>query len=224
MKISTLLLATVGALVVATGASAGSPPPNLIVDGDFSNPYGGSGYTAIASGTMMGPWAVSSVGGGATTDAVDLIGGYWNSPTGPGTGSVDLDGTSPGTISQMFTPTQSGLYDVSFDLSANPDGGETQKTLLVTIDGISHIYTPTPGPSGSPDTLIYTPEEFQVSLTQDTAYTLTFTSQDASTSPFGPVIGGVSVALPEPGTWGLMLVGLVGLGGALRARRNLAVA
>jgi hypothetical protein len=221
MKFSTGLLATLGALTMATGASAGT---NILVDGDFSNPYGGASYTPIASGTMMGPWAVSSVGGGSTADAVDLIGGYWNSPTGGLTGSVDLDGISPGIISQTVTPTQSGLYDVTFDLSANPDGGETQKSLLVTIDGVSHTSTPTPGPTGSPDTLTYTPEEFQVALTQGVAYTLTFTSQDASTSPYGPVIGGVSLALPEPGTWGLMLVGLGGLGAALRARRKLAVA
>jgi len=222
MKFSTGLMATLGGLAVATGASAGV---NILTDGDFSNPYGGASYTAIASGTTMGPWAVSSVGGGATADAVDLIGGYWNSPSGaPGTGSVDLDGTSPGIISQTFTPTQSGLYDVSFDLSANPDGGETPKSLLVTINGVSETYTPTPGPSGSPDTLVYTPEEFQVSLVQGTAYTLTFTSEDGTTSAYGPVIGGVSVALPEPATWGLMLVGLGGLGAALRSRRKLALA
>jgi phosphate/sulfate permease len=40
--------------------------------------------------------------------------------------------------------------------------------------------------------------------------TLSFASQDTA-SPFGPVIGGVSIAVPEAATWAMMLAGFAGL-------------
>jgi hypothetical protein len=52
--------------------------------------------------------------------------------------------------------------------------------------------------------------------------TLTFASGDSGT-PYGPVVGGVSIgsAVPEPAAWALMLIGLAGVGSTLR-RRNAA--
>jgi hypothetical protein len=40
-------------------------------------------------------------------------------------------------------------------------------------------------------------------------------------TPYGPVIGGVSVsAVPEPAVWAMMLVGFGGLGVSLRSSRR----
>ncbi len=93
-------IAPAGFSLFATAASA-----NAVVDGNFSRPYGGATYTEFLAGSAFGPWtvvngindAVGSVG------SVDLIGGYWQSPTGPLTGSVDLDGATPGGIEQTLT-------------------------------------------------------------------------------------------------------------------------
>jgi len=55
--------------------------------------------------------------------------------------------------------------------------------------------------------------------------TLSFTSGDSGT-PFGAVIGGVSVAaVPEPASWAMLLMGIGMIGGGLRAvRRKNAIA
>jgi hypothetical protein len=57
--------------------------------------------------------------------------------------------------------------------------------------------------------MMYTME--RVSFIAGSSNTLAFASQDAATSPFGPVIGGVSIAIPEASTWAMMLAGFAGL-------------
>ena len=36
-------------------------------------------------------------------------------------------------------------------------------------------------------------------------------SEDTASNSFGPVIGGVSIAVPEASTWAMMLAGFAGL-------------
>ena len=50
-----------------------------------------------------------------------------------------------------------------------------------------------------------------LTFTAGATNTLSFASQDLA-SDFGPVIGGVSIAIPEPATWAMMLLGFAGLG------------
>ena len=53
--------------------------------------------------------------------------------------------------------------------------------------------------------------------------TLSFNSRDVGT-PYGPVIGAVSVSgVPEPAGWAMMLVGFGGLGASIRASRRQAL-
>ena len=54
--------------------------------------------------------------------------------------------------------------------------------------------------------------------------TLSFTSNDVN-SPYGPVIGGVTVAIPEASTWAMMGLGFAGLALAgNRTRKSVAIA
>src|SRR3974390_2208376 len=83
-------VAVAGAVLAAASAQAAT-----FVDGDFSSPSAGGSFVTYSAGQTFGPWLV-------TQGSVDLIGGYWQSPT-PGGGSVDLDGAyQAGGISQTL--------------------------------------------------------------------------------------------------------------------------
>jgi len=199
-------LAAIAGWSIAAAASAST---NLVSDGDFSSPYGGVYSTYFSngggSGSSFGAWTV-------TSGSVDLIGTYWQSPSGPGGGSVDLDGDTPGAISQNLSLI-AGSYVLSFDLSGNPDGAPTVKTVDVTVGSANQSYTYTIG-TNTHANMSYTVETLDFTATGPTA--LTFTSQDQN-SPYGPVIGAVEVtAVPEASTWALMLVGFATIGFALR--------
>ncbi|HEY1925980.1 MAG TPA: choice-of-anchor C family protein [Caulobacteraceae bacterium] len=193
------------ALTLALGGAAHAS--NLVTDGNFDSPSGGGSFTTYFASQSFSAWTVDS-------GSVDLIGGYWQAPAGAG--SVDLDGNSPGAISQSIT-TGKGAYELTFDLSGNPDGGPVTKTVQVTVGNATQTFTYDLAGNSHSD-MMYVPESLKFTTSGPT--TLTFTSLDVGT-PYGPVIGNVSVAgVPEPASWALMLLGAGALGGALRARRS----
>jgi choice-of-anchor C domain-containing protein len=199
-------------VIIGLSSAAAHAAVNLVSDGDFSSPSGGSSFVTYSSGSSIGPW---SVGG----DSVDLIGGYWQNPAGT-SGSVDLDGNAPGSISQVLSLT-SGDYLLSFYLSGNPDGAPSLKSLDVTLSSgalpASTEYTYTIGTNTHTD-MQYVFESYEFSATGPT--TLTFASLDEGT-PYGPVIGDVIVsAVPEPSTWSMLVLGIGAIGTMLRFSRR----
>jgi choice-of-anchor C domain-containing protein len=200
--------AATAALAVAAAAQAGV---NFVQDGDFfPTPAVGPNFATYAGGSSFGPWTV-------TGNSVDLIGGYWQSPT-PGGGSVDLDGDAPGGIRQSLGVLNAGSYDLKFYMSGNPDGAPSLKTLDVGVGGVSETLHPGRGQSRS--NMDYVLET--IGFTSDGVHPtiLSFTSGDVNT-PFGPVIGGVSVAaIPEPATWAMLILGVGLIGIAARRRRQ----
>ena len=191
------------AAVIVTAASSYASANSLIADGDFSNPSGGGGFTTISAGSSFGPWTV-------TSGSIDLIGGYWQSPTSGG-GSVDMDGNNPGTIIQSFIAPTTGTYDLTFFLSGNPDGGNPLKTLDVSVGLANQIFTYTTGSNTHGD-MLYVPELLTFGAVAG-LNTLQFSSLDDPSSPYGPVIGDVSLAAtPLPSTWTMLIAGFAGLG------------
>ena len=202
-------------MLAAPAAFAG----NAVVDGDFNNSI--SGFTDFSGGSTLpgGPWLVTGA-------SVDLIGTYWQSPSGPSptNGSVDLDGNAPGGVQQtIFGLTNGKSYTLTFWLSGNPDGSPTTKSVDVSIGSVvNDNFTYTIG-TNTHANMMYAMES--VTFTASASNTLSFASQDVGT-PFGPVIGGVSIpTVPEASTWAMMLAGFAGLGFlGLRARRGSALA
>ena len=199
--------------VAAAGAMIAAPAVagmNYVQDGDFNSPWGGS-FTTYNSGDTIGPWTVTGA-------SVDLIGGYWQAPTING-GSVDLDGNAPGGITQTISGLNAGeTYDLSFYLSGNPDGGPSTKTVDVSVGSLSEAFSYTTG-DNSESNMAYELVTVQFQAGQSNA--LTFTSLDGGGSPYGPVVGGVSItAVPEPSAWAMMGLGFAALACAgYRARR-----
>src|ERR1700753_10074 len=99
--------------VTALGLGLTSAHANLVVDGNFNMPSGNPSFTTYSASSSFGPWTV-------TQGSVDLIGDYWQSPSGPAGGSVDLDGNfQAGGISQTFNVSTPGLYNLTFALAGN---------------------------------------------------------------------------------------------------------
>jgi hypothetical protein len=198
-------------LAIALGLGSTAARANLVVDGNFDNPSGGGGFVTYGPGQVagsdFGPWHVNS-------GSVDLIGGYWQSPSGPSGGSVDLDGNfQAGSISQTFNVPTAGLYNLSFALAGNPDGGTGLKTVLVTLATSSNTYFFTVTNADTHNNMGYVQEVLPNIFLGGPTAKLTFASQDAATSAFGPVIGEVNVSgVPEPSTWAMLIIGFLGVG------------
>ena len=205
-----LLAASFAALTGFTVLPA-SAAINLIADGSFTSPYGGTTFTTYNGGSSIGPWSV-------TGGSVDLIGGYWQQ-TPTGANSVDLDGNAPGGINQSFTA-PAGTYNLSFYLSGNPDGAPTTKDMLLSVGNISNqlfTYTVT----GNKTNMNYVLEHLIFTSTGG-SNTLSFVSQDPSGPGFyGAVVGGISIsAVPEPQIWTMLILGFGAVGFMLRSARR----
>ena len=212
-RVRSVVLQMAFAVSLGLVVSASRADAAVVFADNFGAPSGGPVFTNYAGTQTFGAWTVTGSGSGPYGAAgVDLIGGYWAAPT-PGGGSVDLDGLAPGGITQSITNLAAGSYALSFYLSGNPDGGPSTKTVLVTIGNVVVPFTYTVTAANSAMNMNY--ELKTVNFTLDSAATipLSFLSLDGGGSPFGAVIGDVSIsAIPEPTTWAMMIIGFLGLG------------
>ena len=204
----------------AFAAFAGTALPTqaatIIQDGNFDVPPAVNPFAEYFSGAVFGGltnnvWSVSG-------NSIDLVGNYWVAPTAGG-GSVDLNGGDAGGLSQAFTLGSGGTYQLSFYLSGNPDGGDPLKSLAVSVGDVSsQIYTFTTGANSRGD-MQYILETLTFHADAG-ANVLSFLSQNTN-SPFGAVIGGISIAsVPEPATWMMLILGFGLTGSLLRKNRG----
>ena len=192
MKLTSLATAAVLALSVGTAGAA-----NLLADGDFEafDPLvANGGYFTVNAPSTLGLWTVGGI-------SVDLIQNNYGAITNV---SVDLAGTpGPGSLSQGFMAQAGYIYTLTFDVSNN---GGTQ--LGVTLGGNSSTYNVTFAASYS---LVWNAAVAGSQLVK-------FDSLNGGNG--GPVIDNVMLtAVPEPGTYAMLLAGLAAVGFVAKRRR-----
>jgi choice-of-anchor C domain-containing protein len=86
-----------------------------------------SGYRTLNSGDAdITGWVIE-------TGDIDWAGDFWQASAG--LRSLDMNGGSPASVSQVISTVPGADYMVTFDMAGNPDCGEVNKTLdAVAID------------------------------------------------------------------------------------------
>jgi len=168
-----------GSTQAFTGAANGSFETGTYIDG--------GGFQQLdAPNASIDGWSVDS-------GSVDWVGTYWPAPDGGM--SLDLSGTSAGSISQTFDTTIGNTYTVAFLLSGNPEGPAELKTVDVSATGgtptsYSHDTT-----GSDLATMVWTPETYEF-LATSASTTISFVS--TNDSPWGPALDNVVVTESVP--------------------------
>jgi choice-of-anchor C domain-containing protein len=208
------LLAAASAAALAVAGSAGAA---TITNGGFVGPNApDGGFVPVGAGSSVIPgWTVSS-------GNVDWIQGYWQSADGDGF-SIDLNGTTPGGISQTIATEVGKAYELTFDMSGNPDNGSDVRLILANTGGPASVFTYNlVVPPNSRTNMNWTPESLKFTAI-DTSTTITFASGNGGGNCcFGAALDNVGIAnaVPEPASWALMLTGFFGMGAMLRRGRG----
>jgi choice-of-anchor C domain-containing protein len=200
------------ALLAASCAVATSAGAATFTNGSFElgvDP--GSSFVTLANGsTGVTGWVVGG-------DSIDYISNYWQAEDG--SRSIDLSGLANGSIAQTFDTVAGQTYAVNFFLAGNPDGGTGAKLAILSANGgqqQSDTFTVTGSDSHS--NMGWTAYSYGFTATGPST-TLSFAS--ATGTPYGPALDNVSVvAVPEPASWALMILGFGGLGAVLRRQRR----
>jgi len=209
-----LIAAAAAALLLASSAGAVS-----FINGSFEDGRSDVGaFTTLTAGdtTSITGWEV-------LPDGIDYIGSYWQASDG--TRSLDLSALNSGGVMQTVGGFELGKhYRITFDLSANPESGIRPKRVVVSAtSGVATIYNYL-NPSNTVSDMqyvTYTYDFIATNVNQDVQF------RSLENNAYGPVLDNVSISLiPEPATWGLMVVGfgLVGAFARRRARERTAVA
>lgn len=191
-----------------------------ITNGSFESGSNPGGFTTLGTGsTAITGWTVAS-------GNVDYIGTHWQASDG--VRSVDLTGGTRGSISTTIMDLIIGVtYNLSFDLSGNPEGPPATKQLDVTLSDPATTENYTYNIQTAGNTL---------SDMRWVNYVLSFTATSTSSilsfaaangggggaCCYGPALDNVQIsAVPVPAA-GFLLVGALGGLAALRRRKALA--
>ena len=206
-------LALAGALL-----GCGLAQANLIQNGSFetgANP-GGSFIGPLGVGnTSIDDWAI-------TVGTVDYIGGLWQHADGDR--SIDLVGTSLGTINQTFATVLDQIYSVKFAMASNVAGGDNVKRLKAIAGDFNGDFSFDDTGKTNSD-MGWTDKTFQFKA-QGTQTTLSFAALNGECC-FGPALDNVRVELvdnqvPEPVSALLVGLSLASLGWSRRNRQRTA--
>jgi len=200
------IAAALGGFAMAGVAQAGQ----LIVNGDFSNPNEGGG------------WSLSNSVPGWTNDNGDIVeigasGVYGLGCYTASCQNMEVNANTFDTVSQTITGLKVGeSYQLSWAYGGRSGGGP--QALNVSFGGKALTQDSSNGYAN------WALNTFDI-VAKSSSETLTFASVDTSAlgglPSYGNEITAVSLtAVPEPSTWAMMLIGFGGLGAAIRSRRT----
>ena len=226
MRIRILGLLCLGLMVsLATDAKA-----NFVVDGNFSGAPtpGPTGLLTDPEGSSGIPsWNVVAGLHGDSTGSVDVVdSAFFPPPPGSpaGTQLIDLDGTSTnpvGGITQMINGLVTGqTYTVSFTYANNPNAFPNA-SATISIGGASDTVTHSGSTVASPS---YVTTSFTF-VASGPSQLLSAISDDPAGDYSGILVTNFDVelsAVPEPASIAMLGLGLVAVGGYVRARRRTA--
>lgn len=206
--LKTLLVAGAVSLAPASLSAAES-----LTNGGFEQP------------TVGGPCCITSppvvIPGWTATPDVNVVNGTFSSSAGnlakEGNQYLDLIGEAGGgSISQSFATVIGQVYNLTFWYSHNLFSGLPSASARLSAGDLSDSITHVGGSNADLAWVFYSN-----SFTADaTSTTLTFTNT-AGAQNEGVFLDGVSVvAVPEPSTWAMLIMGFGLLGGAMRRRRQ----
>lgn len=203
-----MLRALLAASVIAMTATPAFAQES-IVNGGFESP------------TVSDPCCVTSppvpIPGWTATPNVNIVNGTFSSSSGnlagEGTQYLDLVGEGgTGSISQTFATMMGETYNISFLYSHNLFSGTPSASASFSVDGLFGTISHSTGTNADLDWQTY----FGSFVADGSSATLTFTNLTGGRNE-GILLDAVSVAaVPEPGTWAMMLLGFGGIGLAMR--------
>ena len=203
------VLAATAALTISCNASA------QLVNGGFEAPVVTDSCCITAPPSSIPGWTPS--GGN-----VNVVNGNFGSTGGnlafQGVQYLDLIGEgSTGSISQTFATITGQAYTLSFAYAHNLFGGTPSASALFSVDGLAGLLFHNTGSTSNLDWLTFSGSF----VADDASATLNFTNVTGGNNA-GVLLDAVSVqaAVPEPGTWALMLLGFGMVGGATRMARR----
>jgi hypothetical protein len=207
---------------------AGHAQANMLTNGSFENTnntfVGDANHTMVlASGSSTIPgWTTTN---GTFTAWIQTAVNPWNIPSSDGSFFLDLtsysDSGTYGGVTQSFATTAGTQYVLTFDLGYGGNSGAFGGPASVTVSTGGGPTTFTSG-SGTPNPGVWNHETYDFTATSGTTQ-LTITGLSTAGGEYiGLDNADVELAgVPEPGTYTLVLGGLVFLGWAARQRKGI---
>lgn len=198
------------AQISASGFSDGSFETQAATVGTGNYCYFGmatAGGPACGAGSWMGNAGSGFIGVNSTA---------WPGVQGDGSYHSFIQGE--GVLTQTFIALQSGMARISWldaGRSANGFNGDHAYNLL--LDGVS-LFTGTTNGQTAAGAAFSRQLVTGVNIVAGQTYTLSFAGMNSG-SDTTSFIDNVSVAVPEAGTWAMMIIGFGAVGGAMRRRR-----
>lgn len=202
------------AITLTLVAGNAAEAQNLLANGSFESPAlpDGTSFSTYGAGNGITGWTIGA-------GSVDLIRDYWNASQG--IQSIDLNGNSPASISQLVGTQVGGVYNLSFDLAGNPDGAFDKQLQVYwggTLVGGTNV---TFNQTGSRAAMGWTTINFTGLTATAMSTELRFQGLDTGNPFIGAALDNAAVvtATPEPSTYLLMGTGLLGIVVAARRKR-----
>jgi hypothetical protein len=218
------LMVSIAALAAAVSAVPASAAV-VVWQSTFENVPGAPGNNGFSFFTSADGWTAPAIQG--VDNVIELQNNVAGSPsTGAGLLNggkifVELDSRSTNSTMQR-TIDKAGIYDLSFIYSPRPNVSAQSNGIEVLLDGELLSPPGTIGIVGGSNTSwsIQQSDRFQANA----GSVITFRAVGTGETLGGYVDNITLSAVPEPATWGLMILGFGMIGAAMRRREKVSVA